>query len=663
MTFATEKVKAGRNPIRLIEIDLKKCARSYGSSPCAAGVARTGTAQAGAATTITLDAGASAVDGAYNNMHVNITAGTGAGQAQRTISGYVGSTKVATVSSAWATNPDATSVFRITNPNSATACYNTRKTCQDTANFSGTATLTVSLCEITAEHQFDMLAIPCVEEIKTAQTQIEPGTATVGKEAGLSIKCVDFPHHDRGFDPYVANRTYAPQSQGTFFGKLKARNPYYQNAVVRIKTGYWSTGYAAANFKTRTYFLEKFEGPDKQGRVQFVGQSIMRRLDDKRVTCPSLTIGKLTAALAAGTTTNFTVSGDADKYDTSNGSVAINKEVISYTTGVNNGDGTFTFSTLTRAVDGTTAAAHNQNDAAQKCVYFNAQTPRQIAYALYVTYGGIPASYVDTAQWDAIATTWLTTTYTRRLVKPTGIKTLLGEIHQQMVFFTWWDEEAAKVYLEAIRPPDYATLSTFTTANGLVRKSVDVSETGEKRITQVHVYYQPANPFDGDKPEHFRARVRGIDAGAEDTSQFGDSRILDVFATWLTGDGQATVLQGRLLNRFRDNLRLVKFDLDAKDESLVTASHCYLETPAMQDEKGSAGTTLVQVVQRDEVKSGHRYSYRAWVSNYSGRYGLIAPPGTPDYSAASAAQKDRYGFVGVAGGANYSDGGTPHKIT
>lgn len=76
--------------------------------------ARTGTAQAGAATTITLDSGASATDGTYNETYVSITGGTGSGQIKR-ITGYVGSTKVATVDSAWTTNPDATSTFAIVN--------------------------------------------------------------------------------------------------------------------------------------------------------------------------------------------------------------------------------------------------------------------------------------------------------------------------------------------------------------------------------------------------------------------------------------------------------------------------------------------------------------------------------------------------------------------
>jgi hypothetical protein len=71
---------------------------------------RTGTAQAGAAGTITLDAGASATNDLYKGQWVVITSGTGAGQS-RLITAYVGSTKVATVHRNWATNPDNTSVF------------------------------------------------------------------------------------------------------------------------------------------------------------------------------------------------------------------------------------------------------------------------------------------------------------------------------------------------------------------------------------------------------------------------------------------------------------------------------------------------------------------------------------------------------------------------
>lgn len=80
----------------------------------------TGTTQASTPTTITLASSASATDSRYNNFNITITGGAGSGQT-KIITGYVGSTKVATVNSAWSVNPDTTSTYSI-------ACYNESKT-------------------------------------------------------------------------------------------------------------------------------------------------------------------------------------------------------------------------------------------------------------------------------------------------------------------------------------------------------------------------------------------------------------------------------------------------------------------------------------------------------------------------------------------------------
>ena len=79
---------------------------------------RTATAVGGAAQTasemayITLDASANGSDDAYNGMVLRITVGTGIGQI-RSIIDYIGATKRAYVSRDWATPPDGTSNFRV----------------------------------------------------------------------------------------------------------------------------------------------------------------------------------------------------------------------------------------------------------------------------------------------------------------------------------------------------------------------------------------------------------------------------------------------------------------------------------------------------------------------------------------------------------------------
>lgn len=72
-----------------------------------------GTAQAGSASGITLASTAPAIAARVIGHNIEITGGTGSGQTN-SIAGYNGTTKVAAVSTAWATVPDATSTYEVT---------------------------------------------------------------------------------------------------------------------------------------------------------------------------------------------------------------------------------------------------------------------------------------------------------------------------------------------------------------------------------------------------------------------------------------------------------------------------------------------------------------------------------------------------------------------
>jgi len=80
-------------------------------------IIRAATATAGGNSTITLDAGASDQNDAYNGAIVRTTGGTGGGgtgganNQARVILDYVGSTKIATISGTWETNPSSDTTF------------------------------------------------------------------------------------------------------------------------------------------------------------------------------------------------------------------------------------------------------------------------------------------------------------------------------------------------------------------------------------------------------------------------------------------------------------------------------------------------------------------------------------------------------------------------
>lgn len=73
---------------------------------------QSGTCQAGGAATATLASTAIDLDDVLIGYVLEITGGTGAGQAE-VMTDYVGSTKVATVANAWSVVPDATSTYRV----------------------------------------------------------------------------------------------------------------------------------------------------------------------------------------------------------------------------------------------------------------------------------------------------------------------------------------------------------------------------------------------------------------------------------------------------------------------------------------------------------------------------------------------------------------------
>jgi prepilin-type N-terminal cleavage/methylation domain-containing protein len=84
--------------------------RLYMQVPFCPAEANAGTAQSASSNSITLSSSASAVDASYVGLTIRTVSGTGLGQ-NRTISAYTGGSRLATVSPAWTTIPDNTTVY------------------------------------------------------------------------------------------------------------------------------------------------------------------------------------------------------------------------------------------------------------------------------------------------------------------------------------------------------------------------------------------------------------------------------------------------------------------------------------------------------------------------------------------------------------------------
>lgn len=560
MTYDTEKVRAGREPITLVELDLDYCQLTYGQSPCMAQLGATG-----------------------NKL-----------------------------------------------------CYNTRATCQDPANYDP-AVKTYRFCTAQAGLPLGLSAIPSVKSVSLAPTKIEV-EGGVGQRASVSIALQDHSFHDRGIDKYWRERfsveaaalqataggdalqantagdalqarpasasssASGEELGGTYWGRLRARNPYYQGRVCRIRTGYVGTSYDLANFITRTYLLENIAGPDAGGRVTIKAKDPLKLADDERAQAPRASNGSLLAAIDENdTAATLTPGGIGDTEYPGAGFLKIGREVVSFTRA---GDAL----ALVRAQFGTTSESHDADDTCQLCLRYAAQTVDVICNDLFTGYAGIISEYIPLADWQAEVATYLTRTYSTLITEPTGVNKLVAELGRSAGFSVFWDEREARIRLRALRAPDSDEI--LDDAANLLKGSITVTDKPELRFSQSWVFVNQLDPTEGlEQPRNYRQLIVQADLEAEGANKFGSPAIRKLFSRWITSRTVAEERALQLVHQFGESPRQISFSLDAKDSQWWTGDVVRLSTRLVQDDDGNPYVLAVQIIEASEVEAGHRFSY------------------------------------------------------
>lgn len=199
---------------------------------------------------------------------------------------------------------------------SATKCYNTKGTCPVRLSFDDEP-VTLRFAEGTAylaESGID--AIACIESIA-----FTPGTISLGEDLGtrssLRVTMSDFPWSDTGpgFDKYLADRTYDPYRQGTFWGKFRSRHPSLRGRPIRVIRGL--LGQTLEEMETRHYVVESVDGPGPDGRYTIIAKDVLKLLDGDRAQAPKMNSGFLNADINNSVTSAQLAPagiGNADDY-------------------------------------------------------------------------------------------------------------------------------------------------------------------------------------------------------------------------------------------------------------------------------------------------------------------------------------------------------------
>jgi len=524
-------------------------------------------------------------------------------------------------------------------------CYNTRRTCQDPENYSPIVK-TLHFCKPGERIPEEVYCIPSVASVSTAPTVINPGggdsnKGPLGTRASVRVVFNDHPHSDHVVDPYVAERGHDPMQRGTFWSKWLARNPYYNNRVIRIREGY--QGQALADMVTRTYLIDKIDGPN-QGRVTITAKDVLKLADNDKAQAPRPSRGELLQDYADDEEiTALRITGaEASEYPAP-GTVRVNDELMTYTGVTTISPSEIQLTGITRATDGSELGSHDAGDRVQLCLRYTRVRPDILAYEWLTEYGDVPQEWIPLEDWEAEASLWLLPFEMTGLVtEPTGVDDLLSEITEQALFYIWWDERAQLIRLAALKPPIFEDVPQIDDDRHIIGGSAAVAQDPQARVSQVWVFWGQRNPTEKlDKESNYRRlRVRA-DLEAESPAQYGEQRIRKIFSRWISSEAQAVNLSVRLLNRYRNNPRSLTLALDAKDRHFWTGDVVDVTHRSVVDFSGAPVQTRYQILSAEETEPGHTVEYRLEVYEYGPdlRFGRWMAVDSPDYEDATPEER------------------------
>jgi len=602
MTWDTERKKSGRRFVRVVEIELDFCQLDYSISPCQAALGTTGEHK----------------------------------------------------------------------------CYNTFKTCQDTPNYDPAPKVYRFIDSIEGVPR-SVDAFPVLESVEMAPTFLDPGRS-LGKRASVSATFRDFPHHDRDVDKYVRERltgdaaadgsTFDPFNRGSFFTKLRARNPFYIGRKMHILTGYlpwdhdlppddqpaFTEQNLIDNLRRRTYVMERWEGPDQEGRFSIVAKDVLKLADNDRATIPVETNGRLLSGIdTVATSATLTPSGIGDDEYPASGTVRINDELMTFT---RSGDDL----TLTRATDNTEADDHAADDSVQNCHRWTNTRVDQIIKDMLEDFTNIDPAWIPFADWQAEADSWLSEhKFSTVISEPTGVIKLLNELHEQSMLYVWWHEIDQEIKFSAVRP--FSPARALDQDGHILEGQLTRRDNPDQRLSRLLVYFDRINPTeDLDEAANFRQLRVDVDVDAESDNEYDQKRSRTIFSRWLSAGNRPQVVQlaSRLLQRYRDDPVEHEFTLGAKDADLWVGDVFSIRNRLIVNERGEQFDQRIQAIEVEEQNDG-KFRYRCVTDQFSGRFGIIGPDTLADYTSATDTEKQSYGFIAPDSGA-FSDGELAYKI-
>lgn len=507
-------------------------------------------------------------------------------------------------------------------------CFNTADSHQsvdgNNNNYDGATNFkTYRFCQDRSPHPIGIDAIPSLGAvgISPAKIDLEGG---LGVRASVDLTFNDHPSSDIGIDKYVDDRSYIAFERGTYWTKLRARNPNYENRPLRVLSGYLVDGvFDAVNFTTRYYIIDKMTVTN--GKAMITAKDPLKLASSKKAQAPAVSTGQLDAdILAADTTAVLSPAGVGNLEYPASGKILINSEVISFN---RSGDD---LTGLVRGENNTIAADHGATDTVQLCLEYIGKQVDFIVYDLLVNYANINLDFIPVTSWAAEINTYLPGSLSGIIVKPYDVFKSLKELAEAMPHYLWWDENTQSdgrkgaIQLTALKaPPDEANLLNMD--GNIIADSFKTTDKPNLRISTVFVNFGQFDPTKKlDEPSNYRQTYVRVDN--DSISKYGSNEIKTINSRWITNNDKATAIDLAALigRRFSGVPREVAFSLEAKDSNVWVGQNATINHRDITDYTGAPVDTVFQILSSKESKN---FNYSALEFTYGGEIDGDPSPG------------------------------------
>lgn len=434
-------------------------------------------------------------------------------------------------------------------------CYQGRATCQDIANYADASALTVRFAKPTHYRPSDIFAFPFIKNVDYTPAVVSLGK-DLGQRASVVVTFTDAPDSDTftGLDPYLSTRDYNPYSQGTFFGKLRARHPYLLGRDLSLIMGY--LGQELADMETRHFLVDSYEGPTPKGEFTIRASDVLKLGNADKALAPLMSGGALVADInAAVTSFTATPAGIGNTDYPASGYLNIGgSEIVSFTRSAD-------VFTIVRGQLNTTATTHKAGDRAQLVLAYVGEDPADIIYDLCTNYiPGFDADWIDLDAWQTETSTYNGNVYTAYITEPTSVKALIEELVLQAALAIWWDDVNELVRLQVLHA--ISTSAFAFTPDNMEAGTIGIREQLDQRLSQVQVYFAPINPLlPLSNKDNYRSSVKVTDDDAEDN--WVQPAITTILSRWIPQAGKTVAerLAAIQLGRFKTPPRHVSFEV------------------------------------------------------------------------------------------------------